>query len=228
MIFLFLGSVRATLIPAVTVPVSLIATFSVLLMLGFSINILTLLALVLAIGLVVDDAIVVLENVHRRMDEYGETRLVAAYRGTRQVGFAVVATSVVLIAVFVPIAFLQGSVGRLFSEFALTMAAAVGFSTLVALTLSPMMASKILPQGHQPGRLSRAIDRAFGQVLRRLPGRPALLSASPLDHGPGPARHPGRAPSGSIARSPRNTPPRRTGAPSFSWWTDPRAPPSPT
>jgi multidrug efflux pump len=165
-IFLFLGSVRATLIPAVTVPVSLIATFSVLLILGFSINILTLLALVLAIGLVVDDAIVVLENVHRRMDEYGETRLVAAYRGTRQVGFAVVATSVVLIAVFVPIAFLQGSVGRLFSEFALTMAAAVGFSTLVALTLSPMMASKILRQGHGHGRLVRAVDWSFGHLRR--------------------------------------------------------------
>ena len=143
-----------------------IATFCVLLWLDFSINILTLLALVLAIGLVVDDAIVVLENVHRRMVEYGETRLVAAFRGTRQVGFAVVATSVVLIAVFVPIAFLQGSVGRLFSEFALTMAAAVGFSTLVALTLSPMMASRILPQGHRPGPLSRAVDHAFGRLCR--------------------------------------------------------------
>ncbi len=118
-IFLFLGSVRATLVPAVTVPVSVIATFTVLLGLGFSINMLTLLALVLAIGLVVDDAIVVLENIHRRMEEYGETPLVAAYRGTRQVGFAVVATTVVLIAVFVPIAFLQGDVGRLFAEFAL-------------------------------------------------------------------------------------------------------------
>ncbi len=165
-IFLFLGSVRAMLVPAVTVPVSLIATFTVLLALGFSINILTLLALVLAIGLVVDDAIVVLENVHRRMEEYGETRLVAAYRGTRQVGFAVVATSVVLVAVFVPIAFLQGDVGRLFSEFALTMAAAVAFSTLVALTLSPMLASKILPQDHHQAGLSRAVDWVFGRVRR--------------------------------------------------------------
>jgi multidrug efflux pump len=120
------------LVPAVTVPVSLVATFTVLYALGFSINILTLLALVLAIGLVVDDAIVVLENIHRRMEQYGETRLVAAFRGTRQVGFAVVATTVVLVAVFVPIAFLQGDVGRLFSEFALTMAAAVIFSTFVA------------------------------------------------------------------------------------------------
>ena len=140
-IYLFLGGVRAMLVPAVTVPVSLIATSLVLLALGFSVNILTLLALVLAIGLVVDDAIVVLENIHRRMEEYGESRLVASYRGTRQVSFAVIATTVVLISVFVPIAFLQGDVGRLFSEFALTMAAAVAFSTFVALSLSPMLAS---------------------------------------------------------------------------------------
>jgi multidrug efflux pump len=165
-IFLFLGSVRAMLVPAVTVPVSLIATFTVLLALGFSINILTLLALVLAIGLVVDDAIVVLENVDRRMEQYGETRLVAAFRGTRQVGFAVVATTVVLVAVFVPIAFLQGDVGRLFSEFALTMAAAVSFSTLVALTLSPMLASKILPQDHRRAPLTKGIDWAFRKVRR--------------------------------------------------------------
>ena len=160
-IFLFLGNGRATLVPAVVVPVSLIATFIALWALGFSINILTLLTLVLAIGLVVDDAIVVLENIHRRMVEYGETRLVAAYRGTRQVGFAVLATSIVLVAVFVPIAFLEGDLGRLFSEFALTMAAAVAFSTLVALTLSPMLASKVLPDRHAPARLSQALDAAF-------------------------------------------------------------------
>ncbi len=169
-IFLFLGSLRATLVPAVTVPVSLVATFTVLYALGFSINILTLLALVLAIGLVVDDAIVVLENIHRRMEQYGETRLVAAYRGTRQVGFAVIATTVVLVAVFVPIAFLQGDVGRLFSEFALTMAAAVIFSSFVALSLSPMLASQILPQAHGSGgrrfSLSAGVDWAFERVRR--------------------------------------------------------------
>jgi multidrug efflux pump len=165
-IFVFLGSVRAMLVPAVTVPVSLVATFSVLLILGFSVNILTLLALVLAIGLVVDDAIVVLENIHRRMEAYGETRLVAAFRGTRQVGFAVVATSVVLVAVFVPIAFLEGDVGRLFSEFALTMAAAVAFSTFVALSLSPMLASRVLPAAHRGSSLSRFVDRAFDSVRR--------------------------------------------------------------
>ena len=165
-IFVFLGSIRATLIPAITVPVSLIATFLVLWMLDFSINILTLLALVLAIGLVVDDTIVMLENIHRRMEKYGETRLVAAFRGARQVAFAVIATTVVLVAVFVPIAFLQGDVGRLFSEFALTMAAAVGFSSLVALSLSPMLASHVLPQNTEPSRLMHGVDRVFGAIRR--------------------------------------------------------------
>ncbi len=164
-IFLFLGSVRATLVPAVTVPVSLVATFIVLLALDFSVNILTLLALVLAIGLVVDDSIVVLENIHRRIEQYGETRLVAAYRGTRQVGFAVVATSLVLVAVFVPIAFLQGDIGRLFAEFALTMVAAVAFSTFVALTLSPMLASQVLAPGRlDAGGLGGTAGRVLGWV----------------------------------------------------------------
>ncbi len=165
-ILLFLGGVRPMLVPAVTVPVSLVATFLVIYALGFSINLLTLLALVLAIGLVVDDAIVVLENIVRRMDDYGETPLVAAYRGARQVGFAVVATTLVLIAVFVPIAFLEGDIGRLFSEFALTMAAAVAFSSLVALTLSPMLASKLLKPRTERGVLLRAVDTAFGALQR--------------------------------------------------------------
>ncbi|MTW22458.1 efflux RND transporter permease subunit [Allochromatium palmeri] len=174
-IFLFLGNWRATLVPAVTVPVSIVSTFTVLLVLGFSINILTLLALVLAIGLVVDDAIVVLENIHRRMEEYGETRLVAAYRGTRQVGFAVIATTIVLASVFIPIAFLRGDLGRLFAEFALTMAAAVVFSSFVALSLSSMLASKVLPPAHRPegerAGLAERIDRVFlsiRHVYRRL------------------------------------------------------------
>ena len=167
-IFLFLGSVRSTLIPAVTVPISIIATFIILASLGLSVNLLTLLALVLAIGLVVDDAIVVLENIHRRMDEYGETPLVAAYRGARQVGFAVIATTLVLISVFVPITFMEGDVGRLFSEFALTMAAAVAFSSLVALTLAPMLASKLLkPKSEQRG-IANALPNAVDSVFRRL------------------------------------------------------------
>lgn len=168
-IFLFLGSLRVTIIPAITVPISLIATFSVLFALGLSINLLTLLALVLAIGLVVDDAIVVLENIVRRMEEEGETPLVAAYRGTRQVGFAVVSTTLVLVAVFIPITFIEGEIGQLFREFAFTISAAVIFSSLLALTLTPMLASKVLKNKAEAGLLSKipaAIDRGFTVVLR--------------------------------------------------------------
>lgn len=165
-IFLFLGSVRATIVPAVSVPVSIIASFIALNAFGFSVNLLTLLALVLAIGLLVDDGIVVLENIYRRIEEHNETPLVAAFNGTRQVGFAVVATTLVLISVFVPIAFLQGDVGRLFSEFALTLAAAVCFSSIVALSLSPMLASILL----KPRRLERSspprIDRFYRWIRR--------------------------------------------------------------
>ena len=184
-IFMFLGSLRSTIIPAITVPISIISTFIVLLALGLSINLLTLLALVLAIGLVVDDAIVVLENIHRRMDEYGETPLVAAYRGTRQVGFAVIATTMVLIAVFIPITFLQGNVGRLFTEFALTMAAAVFFSSILSLTIVPMMSSKLLRPKATTGvmrYIPMAIDSVFarlragyGWILNKLIFRPILV-----------------------------------------------------
>ncbi|MDC8802581.1 efflux RND transporter permease subunit [Halomonas pacifica] len=170
-IFLFLGNLRTTLIPAVTVPIALIGTFAALAALGFTINLLTLLALVLAIGLIVDDAIVVLENIHRRMHDHGETPLVAAFRGTRQIAFAVIATTLVLVAVFVPLSFLQGDIGRLFSEFALTLAAAVILSSLLALTLTPMMASKLLTAEMQEGRLARAVQWALEHcrcVYRRL------------------------------------------------------------
>ena len=164
-IFLFLGSVRAMLVPAVTVPVCLIATFIPLYAFGFSVNLLTLLALVLAIGLVVDDAIVMLENIHRRIEEYGESPLVASYRGARQVGFAIVATTAVLVAVFVPIAFLEGDMGRLFSEFALTMAAAVVLSSIVALTLAPALSSKLLRPAVVDNRMTRMVDHNF-EVVR--------------------------------------------------------------
>ena len=125
-IYLILGSFRATLVPAVAVPVSLVATFIVLLVSGFTINLLTLLALVLAIGLVVDDAVVILENIYRHI-QMGEGRLAAAYKGTRELGFAVIVSTVVLLAVFAPITFLEGDVGRLFSEFAVAISAAVCF-----------------------------------------------------------------------------------------------------
>ncbi|MBA4227531.1 MAG: multidrug transporter AcrB [Hyphomonas sp.] len=168
-IFLFLGSFRTTIIPAITVPVSVIATFIVLYSLGFTLNLLTLLALVLAIGLLVDDAIVVLENIHRRMQEENESPLVAAFNGARQVGFAVIATTMVLMAVFIPITLMEGNTGRLFTEFAVTIAAAVAFSSLVALTMSPMLASKILkPHAEsRSGPLSgfiQGIDRFVDKV----------------------------------------------------------------
>jgi len=165
-IYLFLGSFRATLVPAATVPVSLVATFMALALLGFSVNILTLLALVLAIGMVVDDSIVVLENICRRIEEENETPLVASYRGARQVGFAVIATTLVLISVFVPIAFLGGDIGRLFSEFALSISAAVAFSSFTALTLAAMLASKVLRRDEKRNPVTNLVDRVFHSSQR--------------------------------------------------------------
>jgi multidrug efflux pump len=165
-LFLFLGSPSATLIPALTVPISLIASFLFLYAFGFSINILTLLALVLAIGLVVDDAIVMVENIHRRI-ELGEPPLLAAYRGAREVGFAIVATTVVLCAVFVPIGFLQGNVGRLFREFALALASAVVCSSIVALTLSPVLSALLLRKTQRRNNLLQRIDQAFEALSLR-------------------------------------------------------------
>ncbi|MBS0224762.1 MAG: efflux RND transporter permease subunit [Proteobacteria bacterium] len=167
-IWLFLGSVRAALIPAVTVPVCLIASFIALYAFGFSINLLTLLALVLCIGLVVDDAIVVVENIQRRVD-LGEPALVAARRGTAQVAFAVLATTAVLIAVFLPVGFLQGNTGRLFRELSVAMAAAVAISAFVALTLTPMMASKLLkphtgPHAVHSNRVSEWLNAGFTRM----------------------------------------------------------------
>lgn len=159
-IYLFLGNIRATLIPAVTVPISLIGAFIVMYALGFSINLLTLLAMVLAIGLVVDDAIVVLENIYRRI-EMGEPPILAAYRGAREVGFAVIATTLVLISVFVPLVFLEGNIGRLFTEFALAIAAAVAFSSFTALTLSPMMSSLLLKKRERTSGFGNWMDRQF-------------------------------------------------------------------
>ena len=178
-IYLFLGSFRAMLVPAVTVPVSLTAAFIVLWTMGFSVNLLTLLALVLSIGLVVDDAIVVLENVYRRV-EAGEPPLLAAYRGARQVGFAVIATTLVLVAVFVPIAFMEGNLGRLFSEFSLAIAGAVCFSSLVALTLVPMAASKLLRPAKARSGPAALVDRAFARFSTIYSGSLGGLIQQPL------------------------------------------------
>ncbi len=162
-IFVFLRSLRATIIPAVAIPVSITATFFVLAALGYSINVLTLLAMVLAIGLVVDDAIVVLENIHRRLEE-GEPPLLAALRGARQIGFAVVATTVVLVAVFVPLSFLEGNTGRIFREFGVAVAAAVIISSFVALSLTPMMCSKLLRPPAEEGAFYRFTETAFRRL----------------------------------------------------------------
>lgn len=165
-IYCFLGNIRATIVPSVAVPVSLIGTFLIIWALGYTVNLLTLLALVLAIGLVVDDAIVVIENIYARIEK-GEPRLTASYRGARQVAFAVIATTLVLMAVFVPITFLEGNVGRLFREFAVTMAGAVMLSGLVALTFSPMLSSKLLKRKHEVNRFTSAMDRSFEKLKAR-------------------------------------------------------------
>jgi len=159
-IYAFLGSLRATLIPAITIPVAIISTMLVMAFMQYSINTLTLLGLVLAIGLVVDDAIVVLENIVRRM-ELGQPPLLAAIDGTREIGFAVIATTVVLVAVFIPISFMPGKVGRLFGEFGVSLAAAVAFSSFVALTLVPMMASRLFAGGIQRKPVARFTDSVF-------------------------------------------------------------------
>jgi multidrug efflux pump len=161
--FLFLGTARAAIIPTVVAPICILSTFIVLAPLGFSINLLTLLALVLAIGLVVDDAIVVVENIQRRIDE-GEPPIVAAQRGARQVFFAVVATTVVLISVFAPLMFLPGFIGRLFVELAVAVAAAIAFSALLALSLSPMLASKLLRPAKGEGLIARTVDAAMHKL----------------------------------------------------------------
>ena len=179
---LFLGTIKATLIPAVTMPISLIGTLAVVWLLGFSINLLTLLAFVLATGLIVDDAIVVLENIQRRQKE-GDKSRAAAVLGTREVFFAVIATTLTLIAVFVPIALLAGQTGRLFREFAVVLAVSVSISSFVALTICPLMASRLLKNApiDTDGLTTNALENFGGQVkqyyLRSLSwfvARPAL------------------------------------------------------
>jgi multidrug efflux pump len=164
-IFLFLRSPRSTLIPVITIPVSLIGSFIFLYALGFSVNVLTLLGVVLAIGLVVDDAIVVLENVHRHIED-GMTPMRAAFAGAKEIGFAVMAMTITLATVFLPLAFMAGNIGRLFSEFALTVSAAVIVSGFVALTLTPMMCSRLLKSHTQHGAIFAFTERFFTALNR--------------------------------------------------------------
>lgn len=166
-IFLFLGSVRSVIIPLIAIPLSIIGAFFVMLALGYSINLLTLLALVLAIGLVVDDAIIVVENVQRHLEE-GKSALDAAMLGARELANPIIAITVVLIAVYAPIGFMGGLTGALFTSFAFTLAGSVTVSAVVALTLSPMMCSKFLKSGQQvKTRLAEFTDRAFTKLEKK-------------------------------------------------------------
>ena len=163
-ILLFLGSFRSVLVPIFTIPLSLIGVCFILYLLGYSINLLTLLAMVLAIGLVVDDAIVVVENIHRHL-ERGETPMQAAIDGMREIFGPVIAMTITLAAVYAPIGFTQGLTGALFREFAVTLAGAVVISGFIALTLSPMMAARVLkPHGAGASRFQRIVDRSFDRV----------------------------------------------------------------
>jgi multidrug efflux pump len=173
-IFLFLGNLRATLIPIVTIPLSLIGVMFALLALGYSINLLTLLALVLAIGLVVDDAIVVVENIHRHIEE-GMSPFEASLKGAREIAVPVISMTITLAAVYAPIGFVSGLTGALFREFAFTLAGAVIVSGIIALTLSPMMCSKLLKHETSGGRFARFLDRLFERMKR---GYQRLLARS--------------------------------------------------
>lgn len=181
-IFAFLGSARATLVPAVAIPASIIGTFTVMAVTGCSLNVLTLLGLVLAVGLVVDDAIIVLENIHRRIND-GMPPLRAAMEGTNEIAFAVVATTISLVTVFIPIAFLSGLVGKLFAELAIAVASAVLISGFVALTLTPMMCGRLLRQDSGRSSWNRFTARVSDRVIgwyRRLLGRVVVAKTAVL------------------------------------------------
>ena len=166
-IFVFLRNLRSTLIPAVTIPLSIVGTFAILYFMGYSVNLLTMLAFVLAIGVVVDDAIVVLENIYRHI-EHGEPPLQAAFKGMEEIGFAIIAITLSLVAVFIPLAFQKTTTGRLFIEFAFAMAGSVMISAFVALSLSPMMASRLLRpvEREKHGALFNFFERGFGALNR--------------------------------------------------------------
>ncbi|MEO4047626.1 multidrug efflux RND transporter permease subunit [Pseudomonas sp. CAU 1711] len=165
-VFLFLGAFRSVLIPVITIPLSMIGVLFFMQLMGYSINLLTLLAMVLAIGLVVDDAIVVVENIHRHIEE-GKTPFDAALEGAREIAVPVVSMTITLAAVYAPIGFLEGLTGALFKEFALTLAGAVIISGIVALTLSPMMCSRLLRHEENPTGLAHRLDLLFDRLKSR-------------------------------------------------------------
>src|SRR6266568_2745846 len=177
-IFVFLRNVRATIIPGLAIPASIIATFAIMYFLAFSINNFTLLALTIAIGIVVDDAIIVLENAFRHQEELHEQPEEAAVRGTNEIAFAVIATTIALVAVFSPLAFLTGTAGRLLSEFGIAVAGAVVISGFVALTLTPMLCAKILRMQPQHGKVFQLFERGFNALAERY----AQLLRRAVDH----------------------------------------------
>src|SRR2546427_581113 len=163
-IFVFLRNLRATIIPGLAIPTSIVSAFAIMYFLGFSINNFTLLALTIAIGIVVDDAIIVLENAYRHQEELHKEPDQAAIHGSHEIGFAVIATTIALVAVFTPLAFLRGATGRLFNEFGLAVAGAVVISGFVALTLTPMLSAKILRVSHQHGAIFKLFERGFNAL----------------------------------------------------------------
>ncbi len=171
-VLLFLGNLRSTIIAAVAIPVSIIGTFALMSWAGFTLNMMTLLALALAVGIVIDDAIVVLENIYRHIEEHGEKPFPAAIKATKEISSAVLATTLSLMAVFLPVAFMDGIVGQFLRSFGVTMAFAIGVSMIVSFTLTPMMAARMLPLPPPPGTrrrksfLERTIDRAYGPLER--------------------------------------------------------------
>jgi multidrug efflux pump len=166
-IFVFLRNLRATIIPGLAIPTSIVATFAIMYFLGFTINNFTLLALTIAIGIVVDDAIIVLENAYRHQEELHEKPVEAAMRGTNEIAFAVIATTIALVAVFTPLAFLRGATGRLFNEFGIAVAGSVVISGFIALTLTPMLCSKILRVPHEHGAIFKSFERGFVALAER-------------------------------------------------------------
>ncbi|WP_413769952.1 efflux RND transporter permease subunit, partial [Vibrio vulnificus] len=165
-VFLFLGALRSVVIPVVTIPLSMIGVMFFMQLMGYSMNLLTLLAMVLAIGLVVDDAIVVVENIHRHIEE-GKSPVDAAIEGAREIAMPVVSMTITLAAVYAPIGLLEGLTGALFKEFALTLAGAVVISGIVALTLSPMMCALLLRHDENPSGLAHRLDVVFERLKSR-------------------------------------------------------------
>ena len=182
-IFVFLRNVPATLIPSVTVPLALIGTAAVMYLVGFSLDNLSLMALTISVGFVVDDAIVMLENIYRHVED-GMAPMEAAFKGAGEIGFTIISISVSLVAVFIPLLLMGGIVGRLFREFAVTVTLTIFVSVLISLTLTPMLCSRFLKNEHarQHGRIYQLFERGFDAMLERLQARPARRARPPVHH----------------------------------------------